>query len=531
MKKLLVILLAALLLLSVAACAKTPTSGGTSGNNGGSSTNNGGGSTNNGGGSTNNGGGSSTNNGGGSATVKHDPVTVHLAWTVLKAELPTQETLDKIEAVLHERLVQLGYDWIYFKFDFYFMYELNTQTEMGLAAGEEYDILMTFNLANTVQNGYFIPLDKYFDNYLADAVESVGQAIDGAELNGKHWAIPAHTFIGSFKWAYNTRWELGIEDSVRYNWDGLEDLLAAYTAKYPNTPANAPGAVLSFWMFQLNNIAGIGTGGATVGDDPTVVNKYELSVYEDSVRTMYRWMNNGYNHVEVANGMLTYTTAVYQDAAIGCIIGNPLDEESVAAAFNANTQTGATFKTVTLGLNNVTATGAKYGISYTCKHPDEAAIVLNIMWTDSDFANIMMYGLEGDHYVWNEDHSAIRLPDGYDSASVPYCAVLNCGFFSDEFLFYAFEGNNSQHDAEWALENETRAFRAPYWLFTPNTDNISSEVAAVSNVISQYEEALGYGRVNPDTELPAFRSALKDAGIDIIIADLNEQCSEWLASR
>ena len=58
-----------------------------------------------------------------------------------------------------------------------------TQTPMDLAAKTSYDIVSaSFVLSNYVENGYLLPLDDYLDNELKDAVERVEDFMICAKL-------------------------------------------------------------------------------------------------------------------------------------------------------------------------------------------------------------------------------------------------------------------------------------------------------------------------------------------------------------
>ena len=59
----------------------------------------------------------------------------------------------------------------------------------------------------------------------------------------------------------------------------------------------------------------------------------------------------------------------------------------------------------------------------------------------------------------------------------------------------------------------------------------TSEAAAVSAVVEQYLGLVGYGSVNPEEIMPEFIAALKDAGIDEVIAANQAQLDAWFASR
>ena len=49
--------------------------------------------------------------------------------------------------------------------------------------------------------------------------------------------------------------------------------------------------------------------------------------------------------------------------------------------------------------------------------------------------------------------------------------------------------------------------------------------------IEQYRLPLENGVIDPDENLPKFRQALKDAGIDTVIAEKQRQLDEWAATK
>ena len=67
--------------------------------------------------------------------------------------------------------------------------------------------------------------------------------------------------------------------------------------------------------------------------------------------------------------------------------------------------------------------------------------------------------------------------------------------------------------------------------FSPDTSAISTELAALKNVKDQYRGLLEMGFYDVDTYLPEFRQALKDAGVETVIAELQKQYDEWLKTK
>lgn len=64
-----------------------------------------------------------------------------------------------------------------------------------------------------------------------------------------------------------------------------------------------------------------------------------------------------------------------------------------------------------------------------------------------------------------------------------------------------------------------------------NTDTVSTQYAALSDVVTQYATSLSLGVSDPDTTIPEFLSALDAAGINEVIAENQSQLDAWLAEQ
>ena len=58
---------------------------------------------------------------------------------------------------------------------------------------------------------------------------------------------------------------------------------------------------------------------------------------------------------------------------------------------------------------------------------------------------------------------------------------------------------------------------------------VENEMAALGNVAAQYALALDCGAVDPETELPAFLSALDAAGMEAYLNEANAQLDAYMA--
>ena len=73
--------------------------------------------------------------------------------------------------------------------------------------------------------------------------------------------------------------------------------------------------------------------------------------------------------------------------------------------------------------------------------------------------------------------------------------------------------------------------KSPAIGYSFNSEPIAAELAAVQTVIAQYAPSLNAGALDPEKALPEFISALKDAGIDEVIAENQKQFDEYLAQK
>lgn len=81
----------------------------------------------------------------------------------------------------------------------------------------------------------------------------------------------------------------------------------------------------------------------------------------------------------------------------------------------------------------------------------------------------------------------------------------------------------------WAIQRKVNQTAMPSVAlgFAPSTDAIKTQVAQVTAVIQEYGEPLVKGLVDPSTALPRYIRALKAAGEDQILANLQAQVNAW----
>lgn len=152
---------------------------------------------------------------------------------------------------------------------------------------------------------------------------------------------------------------------------------------------------------------------------------------------------------------------------------------------------------------------------------------MNLMYTDKDIANLFIYGIEGKHYVKVSDNT-IDYPAGIDKKTVGYS--WDSWLYANPSIAYLMK---SDLQDMWKLTAEAnqKAVKSKALGFSFNAELVKNEVTALKNVTDQYVKGLESGTLDPADKLPEFRTKLKAAGIDKVIAEKQKQLDAWAAAN
>ena len=100
-------------------------------------------------------------------------------------------------------------------------------------------------------------------------------------------------------------------------------------------------------------------------------------------------------------------------------------------------------------------------------------------------------------------------------------------YFGNTFLNKTWEGN-VPIDVDAEIEKNRNALISPALGFTYDSTVVSTELAAIGNVTSQYLPGILCGFLNPEETIPEFLDALESAGIDKVITEKQTQYDAWM---
>lgn len=465
---------------------------------------------------------------------------VFASWTINSP--PTEEGLQAVEDAINEITIpEIG---VKVDYQLYPIAEYSQKVALELQSGGTIDLFCcASNFQSNLSDDMFYDITELVDECLPDVKELLPEDWwEGVTYQGQVVAVPvwlpSAAYI-NFAYRSDIAEELGLDmESVKSVEDltGIfEQVHAAYPDMYCLIGGNAGFGGIAATTYSIPNVDTMGDStympaGVLMGDSDTVVNLFETEEYAERMALVRSWYEAGYIMQDLATTTLTNIDLFAAGNSFGQITGQGSHPDYVGT--NATNQTGYPIKTIMLSeasIGESSLVNQCFSVASTSEHPEAALKFLNMTYCNADIANLIAWGIEGRDYVVNED-GTVQPPEGFDSASVPYpggymnYGSMYCG------LEYPAVGT-SLESIEFGVENNYNAKRARSFGFVFDQSPVATQYAAVNNVIMQYYPSLDCGSVDPETTIPEFNQALKDAGIDDIIAEKQAQYDAWRASR
>ncbi|MBB6637150.1 ABC transporter substrate-binding protein [Cohnella thailandensis] len=407
------------------------------------------------------------------------------------------------------------------------------QMNLMMSSGEKLDLAYTFGQMydSTVASGQILPLDDLLDKYGQGAVEAVGaDYLKAASLKGNVYGVPITGAYANKSGVYMRK------DLVeKYNIDlasihTMADLEPVFQTIKDNEPGMVPigsGLVSPLEYDRFYDRMGDRYGVLPGYDNGLkLVNLYETPEYANQVNLMHKWFKAGFINKDAATTKTTSEDMVKSGKAFAYFMASKpsmLAEETKLVGrelveVDLQQDAYSTTSDILIGL---------WTIAQQSENPERAMMLLNLLYTNSDLANLFAWGIEGKHYVKNSD-GQIEYPSGVDSQSVGY--NITSLTVANKLITHIFKGNESD------LWDQIKAFNASASKskalgFAFDSSSVKNEITALNNVIEQYQKIIETGTVDPADKLEEFQKKLKTAGIDKVIAEKQKQLDAWAAQK
>ncbi|SCP98000.1 ABC transporter substrate-binding protein [Anaerobium acetethylicum] len=404
------------------------------------------------------------------------------------------------------------------------------QYSLFLSGTEDVDMLANYGgYLNAVSQGAAYDITDLIQEYGQDIIEMEGDYLKSGEINGVQYAVPIYA---SYAWNMGIIYrqdvvdELGLGEKVAQvkNLEDWEEILAAVKAAKPdmtpfvtNSGNTAPNFQYGFWDDLGNNYGVLMNGGETAD----VVNLFETEQYAQLCGVLNDWYNKGYSNKDIQTQTDAFTVLTQNEAAFSTI-----GQTDFNTAFYQSTSCGKNMGAILLDTpvartyNNVT-----YTIMSNTEHAEACMKFMNLWFSDKEIGNLISYGIEGEHYQLNENGMGSYL-DGQDASTCTY----HLGSAISNTNRIRWESENPDY-AEKLVESNSSAQKSAALGFSFDPTNVTNEITQLDNVCSKYQIGLESGALDPETYLPEFIAALKDAGLDTVIAEKQKQVDAFLAAN
>ncbi len=424
--------------------------------------------------------------------------------------------------------------------------EHDTKYSLLFSGGEDFDLIFTASswghYEQTVALGGFYPLtEEFVQTYAPDIWNVVPEmAWSQAKIDGTAYMVPNYqNEFGQDVLAVrgDLMEKYGISEIT--NWDQLVEFYKACAAD--GVYASQGGPWYQYFQAQGLTI----TGGAPKGGELILYNSQDPS--DLSFTYLLDW-----------SGFADYCYQMKELAELGCwspdvlsssderqtglltgrtagMIWNLGSCKTYAAQANAeNPDWNVTLvdpvadqpKKVNSYINNGVA------INVNSKNPERAMMVLNEFYTNPEINDMTRFGIEGKHWeaVGDDQYKVI------DETNFGVDSNCNWGWMNNDIKRTEYIEDRTPLDDTYdaMLESWNNNVKAEhvYDGFNFDSTNVTTQVAAVEAAISTYYDPLINGLVDDvDASLEALRAALESAGIRDIIAELEKQAADYVASK
>lgn len=464
------------------------------------------------------------------------------------AALDTSEHVDLVMYFISDR--PGGYDEIEDNFNKIFEEKLNCSLStqwvawsdyankypLLFSSGEEFDLAYMatwLGLSSYATRGAFMKLDELWPTYAPNnyALQSE-TALTQATLNGSLYVIPS--LLATYS-AYGPYYRTSFEDGAAVyegevtNWEEYESYMEWVQE---NTSISQPYQLYSAGL-EVDDVYYTSQGRypirgtAWLSVDPyadtfTLVPNYENDLSMDYLEMTKRWSDKGFwsksalsdtDSTKVKNGIAAtgmHNVDTYQ--------GNYID----------NPDWGFKYTNFVKDTSNLPFTQDACVIPSTCKNPERALALWDLITTDEEAYRAFNYGIEGTSYQIVDDQIEMINTDTYSGTGM--WAARNTEF---QLPSYGAPDDILEMKAEWDEYIEGVGNHQSQYLsgWIPDTTEIQTEYAACTNVVQQYWWPLECG-FNEDLEagLEEYTAQMKAAGADKVIevlqAQLDAYCEE-----
>lgn len=407
------------------------------------------------------------------------------------------------------------------------------QVNLMLASNEKLDLMYQYcgNVTTAISSGQILPLDDYLEGYGKDLKEQI--SVDDwrcVTFNGNIYGVPSNKEKAT-GWGFAFNKEMadatGIDYTTIKTQEELRPLLTKVKELYPDVYPVVSHTGSCSSMTKQDDLGGdIGSLLSVDSDNTEVINYYASDVYYNEAKLRYDWAQKGLIMPDASTSTENANSLIGAGKAFGRFSNTkPGIEQEIAKESNKEIAVVELIPPYT----TTTRVDIVWYVPHNSKQPERAVQVLNEIYTNPELANILINGIEGEHYeIIDAEKGIVDYPEGVNGTNTGYVSLPWA--WPNEMISYVWNGNPEDIWTQTESFNKN-AIVSPAKGFAWDNTETQSEVAACANVVAKYDLALMAGSLDPETTIPQFIAELESAGANAIIAEKQKQLDAWLEAN
>ncbi len=444
----------------------------------------------------------------------------------------------KINEITAEKIgVTIDVDWIE-------MGAWAQQMNLRLAAADEMDLIMTTPMTtfeNMQASSQLYDITDLLEEYGQDILDIDKVYLPSTTVDGRIYAVPNNFVKGGntvIEMSEDVLEELGLVEKAdaMKSFSDLREILAEVKDKKGISPMyvaahgvgiSLPGTIdaSSDDFADVRPLQGLGDPYGLLFADPEtdeVFCYYLTDSFRKECERAYEFYQDGLMMADGASNEEASTILFNANVVFAHLNTEepPVDREAKKNVF------GHYFHSTQVATIPITRSKANmfgFAVPYTSSYPDKAVQLLNLLFTDSEVCNYLLWGLEGRDYDLVGDGKVVVKEDA---------KFHNMPFFVPN-QFVAYDNNVGMDNYKEARQEayDTQAY-SKYLSFYADPEPMQNELTACYAAKMESLPALVCGS-NADWEAAydSFVKKLKDNGIEDAVAFYQEKLDEWKAEN
>lgn len=405
--------------------------------------------------------------------------------------------------------------------------EYNDKMKLISMSGEDYDLCFTASWKNNffenISREGFLKLDDLIDEYGKEMKETLPQqCFDAGTINGGIYAVNNYQFDASAG-AFFIRHDL-VE---KYGWDlstvkGFEDVEVFMQELID---AEDDSVIAPYFSNQTPQVYSdyeimFGQGHIVMerGDETlTVHNQYEDKYYKEYCDMCRDYYKKGYIQEDIA-------TCDWENLRANASYGIIFHGWTPTAESNTEQVYGAKYDVVRCGDAYLPASygqGTMTAVNVNSKHPEAAVKLLNLISTDAKLFDMLVYGIEGEHYDLVDGKVQMKEDTKYNMIDRAW--MLGNTFLRTSTV----DDLENWKELSLSVMENAQVTTAPGFSF--DSTDYQAELAQIASVKEEYNN-IAFLK-DYDEWIDEYREKMDRAGLGKVIEGMQQQLNEYKANK